>query len=305
MKHVHHLKTWLDRLPAKMLSLMNGKIRSVAALALFLTLSLTVTSLAGAPGGTTRSAGVDTSADPAGLKAENVLPDTTDFEIDSLDLGELNRSRTEVDSILSASADSAAVSVDVDMIDASEIAAETAADTATQPSALAEPEAAAAATAAATAAPKPAVTAATTTTTRKTTVAAPAAGSGLSAANRQAIVSLASSFLGRPYVFGGMSPSGFDCSGLTAYIYSRLFHVTLPHSALSQSRLGRGVAKSAMQVGDIICFDWDSPHGSCDHVGIYIGGGQYIHAAHSRGRVVQSTLRLGSDPILTVRRFIG
>ncbi len=134
--------------------------------------------------------------------------------------------------------------------------------------------------------------------------AATTPGSSLTPAQQQAIVDLARSCLGVKYVYGSESPStGFDCSGLTLYIYQTLFRVTLPRSASGQAGAGVAVSRANIQIGDIICFDWDHGDGICDHVGIYIGGGEYIHAAHSRGMVVQTTLK-PTNPVVSIRRII-
>ena len=95
------------------------------------------------------------------------------------------------------------------------------------------------------------------------------------------VVSLAMSFVGSRYVYGGASPStGFDCSGFTSYIY-RQFGVSLYRSSTEQVKNGTPIDKSQLQPGDLLLFRY---HGSstCGHVGIYIGGGQFVHAANSR-----------------------
>lgn len=97
------------------------------------------------------------------------------------------------------------------------------------------------------------------------------------------IVALAMSFLGTRYVSGGASPRGFDCSGLTLYLYAQ-FGYSLPHSATSQYRnFGTAVSKSELRPGDLVFFS-DSSH-AIGHVAVYIGGGQIIHARYSTGRV--------------------
>ena len=128
--------------------------------------------------------------------------------------------------------------------------------------------------------------------------------SGLTAALKQAIGDLAKSTLGTKYVYGAESPGGFDCSGLTTYIYKELFNITLPRSAKDQARAGTKVSSSNIQIGDILCFDWSSPYGVCDHVGIYIGSGEYIHASYTAGKVKQSTVNFSRNPIISIRRII-
>jgi len=159
--------------------------------------------------------------------------------------------------------------------------------------------------------PEPTETAEPTVTPEPTEAAeptdAPDAG-GLTATQEAEMIALAKSALGVKYVFGGSSMDGFDCSGFTRYIYKTLHGIYLPHSARDQSRYsGIGLEKpfslSAMRVGDIICFDW-TRDGVCDHVGLYIGGGQYIHASSSAGMVVESTLNLSRNPIVAIRRII-
>ncbi len=155
--------------------------------------------------------------------------------------------------------------------------------------------------------PTPTPTLAPTPTPRPKPTATPVPASGsssLTADQKQAIIDLAKSCIGVRYVYGGMSMKGFDCSGFTSYVYKTLFGITLPRSARDQAHAGKAVSKADIQVGDIICFDWDNGDGVCDHVGLYIGGGQYIHAAHSRGCVLESTLK-STNPVVSIRRIIN
>ena len=100
----------------------------------------------------------------------------------------------------------------------------------------------------------------------------------------QDIVSFAETFLGVPYVYGGTSPSGFDCSGLVYYCYKH-YGYALNRTAAGLAYNGTAVSATALQVGDIILFT--STDGSyVGHTGIYIGGGQFIHAPHT-GDVVK------------------
>jgi cell wall-associated NlpC family hydrolase len=99
-------------------------------------------------------------------------------------------------------------------------------------------------------------------------------------AHKQArVVRFARRFLGVRYVYGGTSPrTGFDCSGFTRYVYSH-FGVVLPHYSGAQFSLGRRVSRRGLRPGDLLFFD------GLDHVGLYIGGGRFIHAPHSGTRV--------------------
>jgi cell wall-associated NlpC family hydrolase len=90
---------------------------------------------------------------------------------------------------------------------------------------------------------------------------------------------IAARYLGVPYVWGGASPSGFDCSGLVMYVYAQL-GVSLPHYTVAQWNATIPISTSELQPGDLVFFD------GLGHVGIYIGGGQFIHAPHT-GTVVQ------------------
>ena len=93
------------------------------------------------------------------------------------------------------------------------------------------------------------------------------------------VVDLAMQYLGYPYVYGGSSPKGFDCSGFTSYIYKQ-FGITLNRSASGQLDNGTPVAMSELQPGDLVLFK-KAGTGSkrASHVGIYIGNHQFIHAS--------------------------
>jgi cell wall-associated NlpC family hydrolase len=97
-----------------------------------------------------------------------------------------------------------------------------------------------------------------------------------------AVVRATMRWLGVPYVWGGASPSGFDCSGLVTYVY-RGFGVDLPHAATMQSRLGDPVPLDRLQPADLVFFGSPSLY---NHVGIYVGGGLFIEAPHT-GDVVK------------------
>ena len=83
--------------------------------------------------------------------------------------------------------------------------------------------------------------------------------------------------LGVDYRRGGGSPaSGFDCSGLVAYVYREAFGIELPHYTLAQSKHGRSVGGSALQMGDLVFYNTERQPYS--HVGIYLGDGRFVHA---------------------------
>jgi peptidoglycan DL-endopeptidase CwlO len=98
------------------------------------------------------------------------------------------------------------------------------------------------------------------------------------------VVGIALQYLGIPYVWGGSSPStGFDCSGFTSYVYAQV-GVSLPHHAASQYNMGTPVAYEQLAPGDLVFFS------GLGHMGIYIGGGQFIHAPHTGDVVKISSL---------------
>jgi cell wall-associated NlpC family hydrolase len=92
-------------------------------------------------------------------------------------------------------------------------------------------------------------------------------------------------YLGTPYAYGGSSPAGFDCSGLVAFAYGRV-GVTLPHSSYALWDALPRVGRALLLPGDLVFFN------GLGHVGIYVGGGRYVHAPHS-GEVVE-VARLGA-----------
>jgi len=90
---------------------------------------------------------------------------------------------------------------------------------------------------------------------------------------------IALQYLGVPYVWGGASPSGFDCSGLVMYVYAQL-GISLPHFTVAQWDATMPISSSQMEPGDLVFFN------GLGHVGIYIGGGQFVDAPHT-GSVVR------------------
>jgi cell wall-associated NlpC family hydrolase len=99
------------------------------------------------------------------------------------------------------------------------------------------------------------------------------------------VVGIAMHYLGVPYVWGGSTPRGFDCSGLVVYVYAQI-GVSLPHSSYAMYNMGTSVSMGQLQPGDLVFFSGAS------HMGIYIGGGQFIHAPHT-GDVVKISSMTG------------
>lgn len=107
----------------------------------------------------------------------------------------------------------------------------------------------------------------------------------------QQVVDKALSYLGVKYVYGGASPSGFDCSGLSYYVYKQ-FGVTLNRSSSAQTSNGYKVSKSELMPGDLVFFS--SPgSSSVGHVGIYIGNGQMVHSVKPGHSVEIDTINSG------------
>jgi cell wall-associated NlpC family hydrolase len=97
------------------------------------------------------------------------------------------------------------------------------------------------------------------------------------------VVGIAMQYLGTPYVWGGSSPGGFDCSGFVMYVYSQV-GIALPHNAAAQFGYGTPVSRDQLQAGDIVFFD------GLGHNGIYVGGGSFIHSPHTGDVVKISSL---------------
>ena len=97
-----------------------------------------------------------------------------------------------------------------------------------------------------------------------------------------ALVETALGFQGTPYRFGGSSPSGFDCSGFVQWVFA-MHGTALPREVRDQYRAGRDIDRDDVQAGDLVFFETVSRGAS--HVGIALGGGEFVHAPSSRGVV--------------------
>lgn len=116
-------------------------------------------------------------------------------------------------------------------------------------------------------------------------VASRGSGTALGAGNPQKVISYAKEFIGVKYLYGGMSPNGFDCSGFTSYVY-KAFGINLPRTASGQAGTGLSVSKDNLVPGDLVFFETYTK--GISHVGIYVGNGQFIHASSSKGITITS-----------------
>jgi hypothetical protein len=107
--------------------------------------------------------------------------------------------------------------------------------------------------------------------------------------------------LGTKYVWGGQAPGGFDCSGLVQWAYGQN-GIGLPRTTYNQINIGASVDIGNLQPGDLVFFDTEPQNAGPDHVGIYIGGGKFIHAPHTGDVVKISSL---ADPYYQNRFFAG
>ncbi|AEY66476.1 NlpC/P60 family protein [Clostridium sp. BNL1100] len=119
------------------------------------------------------------------------------------------------------------------------------------------------------------------------------------------VIAYAKKFIGVRYVYGGKSPSGFDCSGYVGYVYKN-FGVSLNSSASSMYSNGTRVSKTALRAGDLLFFDASSRKsaGAIDHVGIYLGNNQFIHASTSNGKVLIQSLSEYRGTYIGAKRVI-
>lgn len=118
---------------------------------------------------------------------------------------------------------------------------------------------------------------------------------------RDSIVAVARAQIGKPYRLGGANPGrGFDCSGLVRYVLGAL-RISLPRTAAQQAALGTAVPKDTTRLrpGDLLTF---GRAGRITHVGIYVGGGRYVHASVTAGRVIETSLSRTASPLVRTWR---
>ena len=100
-----------------------------------------------------------------------------------------------------------------------------------------------------------------------------------------AIIATAKKYIGVPYVWGGSTPSGFDCSGFVQYVFNA-HGISLPRVSKEQYGVGTKVSKSSLKAGDLVFFNTEG--NGVSHLGIYIGNNQFIHASTSKGVTITS-----------------
>jgi murein DD-endopeptidase len=104
------------------------------------------------------------------------------------------------------------------------------------------------------------------------------------------IAAIAAALVGTPYQFGGADSAGFDCSGLALYVYERV-GLDIPRTARQQQLAARRVPLAEIEPGDLVFFSIHAHH--VDHVGIYAGGGRFIHAPRAGLAVAYADLTTG------------
>lgn len=117
------------------------------------------------------------------------------------------------------------------------------------------------------------------------------------AASRGDVVSIALGYVGVPYLWGGSTPSGFDCSGFVQYVY-RQVGVSLPRTSRSQFSVGTRIPadrKDLLRPGDLVFFGTNGDPSRIHHVGIYVGGGSFVHAPHTGAFVRVDSLNARID----------
>lgn len=113
------------------------------------------------------------------------------------------------------------------------------------------------------------------------------------------IVDIAMQYIGVPYVWGGTTPDGFDCSGLVQYIYAQL-GINISRTTSTQVHDGWNVSRDELKAGDLVFF---ANNQGVHHVGIYIGNGEFIHAPYT-GEVVKITALSERNDYYCARRII-
>ncbi|GAA5011403.1 hypothetical protein GCM10025793_23920 [Lysobacter lycopersici] len=134
---------------------------------------------------------------------------------------------------------------------------------------------------------------------------APAADATKPDSGVQTLLKRALALLGTPYRWGGTATNGFDCSGLVGYVFKTALGIELPRVSRDMANTGQRIDRSSLTAGDIVFF---KVHGKrVDHVGIYVGNGQFLHAPSTGKDVMVSRLDQGywSGKFMEARRVAG
>ncbi|MEA1952889.1 MAG: NlpC/P60 family protein [Campylobacterota bacterium] len=129
----------------------------------------------------------------------------------------------------------------------------------------------------------------------------------LTDSDRKKLLDYAKYFKGGKYVWGGTTPQGFDCSGYVQYLYKK-HKINLPRTAWAQSRKGKNIEIHSLQKGDLLFFLTDKKRGiPVTHVGIYLGNGEFIHAASKKKGIIISPIYHGyyANKFVSAKRVIS
>ena len=129
------------------------------------------------------------------------------------------------------------------------------------------------------------------------TTSAPFGKSFITGDQADAIISTARTFMGVPYVFGGTTPKGFDCSGLLQYVF-KMNGLSIPRLADEQYKLGKSAKINQLTAGDLVFFTTYTS--GVSHCGIYVGDGKFLHASSSKGVRIDDL-----DDDYWKKRFVG
>lgn len=144
------------------------------------------------------------------------------------------------------------------------------------------------------------------TATQTTTTATATAAVSYDGSFGSSVVALAKQYIGCPYSYGASGPKAFDCSGFTSFIYKQM-GVSIPHGATGQYRSGTAVSRENIQPGDLVFIAEPGYTAGypVSHVGIYVGNGQFIHAAYRTGITIDNLFTgYYSSYYVGARRFV-
>jgi cell wall-associated NlpC family hydrolase len=124
--------------------------------------------------------------------------------------------------------------------------------------------------------------------------------------DKEELLEYAKYFKGGKYIWGGTTPKGFDCSGYVQFLYKK-HNINLPRTAWAQSKIGLSVDKNSLKKGDLLFFLTDKKRGiPITHVGIYIGDGEFIHAASKKRGIIISPVHSGyyANKFVSAKRIL-